>query len=90
MPLLIANSYGIYKVVTLAGEGWNIGVSGVVVHSTFYESMISLLASEAYRRMAHTATPPLDESPFRCFSVILLWLQNSPSFAQTELLPIHA
>jgi hypothetical protein len=40
--------------------------------------------------MAHTAKPLLDESPFRCFIVILLWLQNSPSFAQTELLPTHA
>jgi hypothetical protein len=28
--------------------------------------------------------------PFMCFIATLLWLQNSPSFAQAELLPIHA
>ena len=40
--------------------------------------------------MAHTAKPSLDDMPFLCFIAILLWLQNSPSFAQAELLPTHA
>jgi len=28
--------------------------------------------------------------PFPCFIATLLWLQNSPSFAQAELLPTQA
>ena len=91
MPLLIFVILWNYEeVVTLAGEGWNIEVSIVVVHSTSYEQMISLLLSEAYRNVAHTAKPSLDVMLFHCFIASLLWLQNSPSFAQAELLPIHA
>jgi hypothetical protein len=40
--------------------------------------------------MAHTAKPTLEVMPFLGFIVTLLWLQNSPSFAQTGLLPTHA
>ena len=51
---------------------------------------VSLLLSDTYRTLAHIAKPPLAVMPFMCFIATLLWLQNSPSFAQAELLPIHA
>jgi hypothetical protein len=88
MTLLIFEVLRNYEeVVTLAGEGWNMEVSIVVVHSTSYEQMISLLLTEAYRKVAHTAKPSLDEMPFPCFIATLLWLQNSPSFAQADCFP---
>jgi hypothetical protein len=37
--------------------------------------------------LAHRAKPSLDVMPFQRFIATLLWLQNSPSDAQTELLP---
>jgi hypothetical protein len=51
---------------------------------------VDLLLFDTYRKLAHTANPSLDVMPFMCFIATLLWLQNFPSFAQAELLPIHA
>ena len=63
-------------------------IEGYFLGGTDYR--VDLLLQKAYRNVAHTAKPSLDVMPFHCFIAILLWLQNSPSFAQAALLPIHA